>query len=413
MKSWRDTLFPTFKAIDRFVRQSLTTGGKAILLVMLLSLFGLIYLETPLIYLLSSLLAIMIVAGIVSFILRPQLLCRVLTPDTVMTGQAASMEVYLENPRFLSRYDLLLEAIRIPAQFQIDPDDLPLVNEVKSKRSARALMPFRIARRGICRWPRLQVSSSFPFNLFRFRQTFRVQGELIALPRFLPLAGFSFADTCHQLAGSFDHSANQVDDSEMLLGSREFVPGMTVKRWDYASWARIGKPAVREYQSERQQTASLLIDTFAAEKMDEDFESRFEAVLSLTASLSQRLSEIEFDLENVLLGSDDLNLDRDLSRSVRLQMLNRELALAQPDAVAHLDAIVNHHQPLLADASVLFVILNGWDDRRAALLQRLDTQRQYTRVMMVTGRAYAKPDHAPRHIVEVTVDQINLGAVEV
>ena len=412
MSGWRDTLFPTFQAINRFVRQSLTAGGKALLLIMLISLFGLVYLETPLIFLLSSLLAIMIVAGIVSFLLRPQMSCRILAPEIVKAREPVSLDIFMENRRRWTSYDLLVEAIRNPKKITLLLNENPLVDEVKSKNTARASVPFAATDRGITRFPFIQISSTFPFNLFRFRQTFKVPGELVVLPHFHPLKKFSFEDDWNQLAGNLSNSSHLVEDSETLLGSREFVPGMRVKRWDYPSWARTSKPTIREYQSNQQQGASLFVDTFGATEIDDSFSQRFEATLSLAAAIVDRLTKIDFDLEHVMLGDFDLGHKWEHVENIRPDQVNRQLALAETVSVEMLDGMIASDQMILPGSDVLFVILNGWDEQRARLYQQFDITRNYLCTIVVTDET-CPITNAPHLLIEVTVDQIKSGEVEI
>ena len=313
-----EDLFPTFRVINRFVRESLTAGGRSVLIVMLISVFGMIYLETPLILLLSSLISIMIVAGIVSFLYRPQLSYEVVTPETVMHGQLTEIAVFLKNPRRRSTYDVNIDARRIPRGFTIQEELLPFVEEVPPGGSMRAAVPFRATRRGVCRFPQLRSSSSFPFNLFRFRQKIAVPGELIVLPRFFPLSSFSLPEKGSETAGELSQASSRSAETDQFLGSREFVPGVPVRRWDYASWARLGKPIVREYQSEQSPMASLLVDTFddAAEHanrttgkqtaIQKKLDRRFEALLSLTASLVSSLGELGYAIDRMFLGSEPI-----------------------------------------------------------------------------------------------------------
>ncbi len=50
-------------------------------------------------------------------------------------------------------------------------------------------------------------------------------------------------------------------DALDYTGSREYQVGMPVRRWDFTSWARLGRPIVREFQSPSIQLVTLIVDT--------------------------------------------------------------------------------------------------------------------------------------------------------
>ena len=73
------------------------------------------------------------------------------------------------------------------------------------------------------------------------------------------------------------------------IGNREYQEGMQVRRWDFASWARLGRPIVREYQSPSVQAITLIIDTSVTADLgsateQEDLESEFERLMSIAAT---------------------------------------------------------------------------------------------------------------------------------
>ena len=79
------------------------------------------------------------------------------------------------------------------------------------------------------------------------------------------------------------------------VGSREYRPGMPVRRWDFASWARLGHPAVREFSEGRDSLAVLVVDALRRQPVDESLES----VLSRAAAIVDQLA-LELD-QNVVL----------------------------------------------------------------------------------------------------------------
>ena len=63
------------------------------------------------------------------------------------------------------------------------------------------------------------------------------------------------------LAVDGTNSRPRAGDSSEYLGSRDYQPGMRVRRWDYRSWARLGRPVVREYEEPQRKSIVLIVDT--------------------------------------------------------------------------------------------------------------------------------------------------------
>ena len=70
-------------------------------------------------------------------------------------------------------------------------------------------------------------------------------------------------------------------------GSREYVPGMNVRRWDQASSARLNALIVREYQSESGGNVTLIVDDTvdATRSLPGTEDTQLEIVLTLCATL--------------------------------------------------------------------------------------------------------------------------------
>jgi uncharacterized protein (DUF58 family) len=92
-------------------------------------------------------------------------------------------------------------------------------------------------------------------------------------------------------------------DALDYTGSREYQVGMPVRRWDFASWARLGRPIIREFQSPSVQLVTLIVDTACDNPTRARHDSQnplLERVLSLAAtavlSLTQRLVRVRLCL---------------------------------------------------------------------------------------------------------------------
>ncbi|MEM0927492.1 MAG: DUF58 domain-containing protein, partial [Planctomycetota bacterium] len=118
----------------------------------------------------------------------------------------------------------------------------------------------RFNQRGVYDVPPFQVSSSFPFHLFYRRKSIPTDTQIAVTPA--PLS--SDQDPASRvLLTKIGEWAKQlvVGAPVEYVGNREYEVGMPVRRWDFASWARLGRPIVREYHAPSIQAVTLLVDT--------------------------------------------------------------------------------------------------------------------------------------------------------
>ena len=405
---YRDPI-PTFRAIYRFGRRNMTPGGKACLLGMLCSLIGLVYLETPLLYLFCALFALLIVGAAASFLLRPRLIISTIAPASVAAGQPAELEVYLRNPHSSPAYDLTASLVDLPDGCHGISNLLPFIPEAHRNRTTRVCLPFQADKRGVFGWPRVRITSAFPFNLFRFRQSQRIDGELVVLPQYHPIHNFDLSRIIRALVGSQDGSANRIGMSDQYFGNREYQSGIAVRRWDYCSWARLGLPVVREYHDTQHQAVELFADTFPTS--DPDYERSLEAVLSLTMSLTHEVSRDHGFVSCVSLGPQKVNCPSD-SAAEQVETVAIQLALAAPATSQLLSETLQDDERFVSDAALVLAVFNGWDDHRQHLHRWLLASGCAVKPIIVIAANDNVPPHLPATAECVSVASIEAGTVE-
>ncbi|MCG8650303.1 MAG: DUF58 domain-containing protein, partial [Pirellulales bacterium] len=145
-------------------------------------------------------------------------------------------------------------------------------------------------RRGVHCLPNLVVVSMFPFYLFRSVGKISTDTLIAITPK--PLTGDEDNLSREMLAtlGGWSHKL-LAGDALDYTGSREYHAGMPVRRWDFASWARLGRPIVREFQSPSVQSVTLVIDTAMDEKLSSgDGDELLERLLSIAATAIVKLA---------------------------------------------------------------------------------------------------------------------------
>lgn len=201
-------------------------------------------------------------------IFGPKLQIGMSLPRSAIAGQPFSLSVRLANPRYFPAMDLRLgwhrEGVRDvyragnPKHWDASP---PVsVSFMRSGGDVHWQGAMRFDTRGIHPLPPFQVASTFPFHLFHSRTDLSPDAQIAITPA--PLTGEDDPTARVMLAAIGDWAQQLVAGAPVeYVGNREYQVGMSVRKWDFASWARVGRPIVREYQSPSVQSVTLIVDT--------------------------------------------------------------------------------------------------------------------------------------------------------
>ena len=156
------------------------------------------------------------------------------------------------------------------------------------------LMPLR---RGLLRLTGTTVACPDPFGLFRSLRKIPGPQSVLILPRRYAMPAFDLPGSMkYQLGGV--SMASSVGESEEFVALREYRPGDPLRRMHRKSFAKLGKPIVKEYQDEFFVRHALVLDTFGGPAEEEIFE---EAV-SVAASLAYTIQTQDSLLDLMFVG---------------------------------------------------------------------------------------------------------------
>ena len=244
--------------------------------------------------------AISVVGGITNRVFSPAMRVDVKLPLSVPATQPFPVQIYLTNKRRLPAMDLRV-GFNIDAYRHFDELEsrlntgVPLPSVVTQPLKPLSLVRSRshesvstalcFTHRGIHAVPRVTIESSFPFHLFRIVRRFKTGSQIAVTPAPLPSTLASLAQTMMKSIDELTPRASSGDSLE-YTGSREYQDGVQVRRWDFGSWARLGKPIVREYQASVLQKVWLIVDTATERNLpSDDSKDNVERVLSCAAAV--------------------------------------------------------------------------------------------------------------------------------
>ena len=220
-------------------------------------------------------------------------------------------------------------------------------------------------RRGPLRLVAVTLGRSDPLGLFRARVTVSAPQSVLVLPRRYPVPALALPGPRKYQQGGVALAAS-VGDSEEFVALRDYRPGDPVRRIHWKSWARAGRPVVKEFQDEFFVRHALVLDTFAA---PED-SARFEEAVSVAASFACAAPTQDALLDLMFVGAEAycFTAGRGLVHTDRMLEI---LACVEPATGlsfrALRDAVMERH----ASLSGCICVLLGWDDERRDLVGRL------------------------------------------
>ena len=156
---------------------------------------------------------------------------------------------------------------------------------------------FTPRRRGAVELTSSTVARADPLGLFRALRGVDTPGSLLVLPARFVVPELALPGTrVHQPGGV--SLASSVGDSEEFFGLRDYRPGDPLQRVHWKSFARTGKPVVKEFQDEFFERHALVLDTFG-----EADAPVLEDAVALAASFASTVDTHESLLDLLFVGA--------------------------------------------------------------------------------------------------------------
>lgn len=341
--------FPTFFKIARWWRDSLTLAGRAVLLGMLLGLPGVYQGDAQLTALFAGLTALLAVALVAGRWLRPKHRVRSTAPGLAMVGQEIEIECVISNASRIPAFDLEVDIA--PNAHWVSTGTPFVIPALAAQETASGCLSVCSTNRGVFTLPPIRIATSFPFQLQINRAIRPTDREVCIHPRIVDLHDFDLEQLLSRHLGDAMETSSRFGGSEEYVANREYVPGMPVRRWDYASWARLNQPIVREYGQFEPRRISILVDTFRERG---DSREDFEMLLSAAASIVAQLENTGWLLDTFVTGDALMHAQGEdgLSRSDAMDALAR----AEPQPLRPLGTLADDLGKRTSESNILLVI---------------------------------------------------------
>ena len=222
-------------------------------------------------------------------------------------------------------------------------------------------MPVEILplRRGILRFTGLTLARTDPLGIFRSFSKVAAPQAVLILPRRYPLPPIALPGALRYQEGGVALAAN-VGRSEEFVALREYRHGDPMRHIHWRSWAKAGKPIVKEFEDEFFVRHALVLDTFD----DEPNSELLEEAVSVAASFACTVLTQESLLDLLFVGNQSycFTAGRGLAHADQMLEILASVKNCGDKKFETLEQLVLNH---VAAVSGCICVLQRWDERAA------------------------------------------------
>ena len=390
-----------------------TTSGKWLIAGLLFSgVVGSVTVENPIYQVFCVLLALFCVDRIVGFSLRPRIDVIGAFPEKATAGEPLSVKYTLVNRGRWTGYDLGLRFFRLPKSFEATDGETTL-GHLHGGESLSTTIRLTPLRRGLHTLLAPRAFSTFPFNFARDGRSQAKEPSILVLPHFFPIAQLDIPVGSRYQPGGIALTSN-VGESPEYIGNREYVPGDPARQIDHRSWARLAKPAVREYQEEYYCRVALVLDTFVPQgrKPDKDGFPDLEAAISLSASIAEALSRGEY-LIDLFAAGPELYVFRAGRHTAHFDNILEIVASVDACRDNPFHKVTHALADELGNISTLIGVFLDWDSTRRELARTAVEMGCSVKILVVRDGETTEPiDFEAGSILPLTISQVRSGGIE-
>ena len=256
---------------------------------------------------------------------------------------------------------------------------------------------FTPRRRGRIEFSGFTLGRPDPLGLVKGLARVPLEARLVALPKRYRLPEIALPGRRKFQPGGVSLAAS-VGDSEEFLALRDYRPGDPLQRVHWKSFARTGKPVVKEYQDEFFERHALVLDTGSTHGED----AAFEEAVALAASFVYTIDTQDCLLDLLFVGGEVRAYTAGRAQ-MRAEHMLEVLAGVAPSAPGDFAALARAVLGRRATLSSVIVIFVSWDEARARFVASLRAEGFDVRALLVGEESAARPGIV--HLVPGKIEQ--------
>ena len=146
--------------------------------------------------------------------------------------------------------------------------------------------------RGVLRFAGVTLARPDPIGLVRSLTTVPLPQTVLILPKRYPLPALALPGTVKYQEGGVALAAS-VGQSDEYVALRDYRHGDPLRHIHWRSWARVGRPVVKEFEDEFFVRHALVLDTFTDNPLSEGFEEAVSVAASFACALPTQESLLD------------------------------------------------------------------------------------------------------------------------
>jgi uncharacterized protein (DUF58 family) len=257
-------------------------------------------------------------------------------------------------------------------------------------------------RRGRIELAGFALGRTDPLGLVRGLACLPLAAHVTALPRRFRLARLALPGRRKHQPGGVS-LASSVGDSEEFLALREYRPGDPLQHIHWKSFARTGRPIVKQFQDEFFERHALVLDTGSAHGED----AAFEDAVAVAASFVYTIDTQECLLDLLFVGGEVRHYVAGRGQLQAEHMLE-VLAGVGPSAPQGFAALAHAVLEARSQLASCILVLVTWDEARRRLAESLAASGAEVRAILVCASKATPPD-APAWLTAVHPGAIEAG----
>lgn len=280
---------------------------------------------------LASLIALVLMSGILSSVSLSGVEMRLVLPEHIFAGQPFRAQVELENQKLsLPSFSLRVEAVKEKGPAATAILEKPVFFPYLPKQeSAQQIVPLTFRRRGVYRQEALRIVTRFPFGFLQKARRMNLKTEALVYPSVEPTP--EYMEVLPAIQGALESTTK--GRGQDLYALRGYVHPDSARLVHWKATARSGSLMVREFTREEDSRVLLVLDPHspaieksAARTPSSVAADRFERAVTLCANLAWH-----FYQANSMLQFHSDGFDTSLATAEEnIFKILRHLALARP-----------------------------------------------------------------------------------
>jgi uncharacterized protein (DUF58 family) len=239
---------------------------------------------------LASLIAIILMSGILSSITLSGVEIRLALPDHIFAGHPVRARVEINNEKLtLPSFSLRIEAVR-GKDAAISPMlETPVYFPYIPKHDrVQQSVPMMFPRRGVYSQEAFRIVTRFPFGFLQKARRINLKSEALVYPSVEPSQ--DFFEILPGMQGALESLAK--GGGQDLYALRDYLPRDSSRHVHWKASARLGSLMVREFTREDDCRVNLILDPhIPASVAEKDAEGRFEKAVTMCAALAWHFYE--------------------------------------------------------------------------------------------------------------------------